>query len=112
MGYRVAAECYDTLADAQSAFYSSQNDAFVVGTTTQGQIYHFTGTAWNVKGITITSGGVIATRWDVAAPVRSFATCTQMTNTESFVDGLTLGWGVVAAMAVAWGYKQMKGQVK
>ena len=112
MGYRVGEVCYGTPADAEAAYYSSQAEVYVPSSTTQGQFYYWSGSAWRIKAFTINSVGTIAPRFDVLAPAHAFASCEETTNTSSFFDGMALGWGIVLAMTIAWGIRQMKGQLR
>ncbi|WP_316879616.1 hypothetical protein [Ralstonia wenshanensis] len=41
----------------------------------------------------------MTTMQDAAAPVLSFPTCD---TTAQFMDGMTVGWAITAAMVTAW----------
>lgn len=59
---------------------------------------------WQIERYVIAADGSLGSLGSVAVPVPSFPACDP---TEPFFDGVSAGWGVLAAMAVAWGVKAM-----
>jgi hypothetical protein len=112
MGYAFAGTCHETAGDALVAF----NKSFPV---------------WGDVNVTalssssVTGGGLLSysvlTRPISTNVVASrtgtlqLSACSDVdaiSATASFLDGMTLGWGIVFAMVVAWGFRQMKREAK
>lgn len=98
-GYKFADRCYSSIVDATSAKWSAakQTDA-TPGTTSYLTNIEWSGTAWVLNRYTLSSTGTLTLNTTTALPAQSFETCD---TSAQFLDGLTVGWGVAAAMIVA-----------
>lgn len=91
-GYIVKGECVG-VATAQDVLYSGLPPSVTPGVDVySAQFYRLSG-VWNL--LTYKNG--VHTASYPMSPM--FASCD---TTAPFFDGLTIGWGVVAAMVVAW----------
>lgn len=109
MGASFQGKCFQTVALATDAYYSAVPVQATPGNTSFLLYYKWSGTAWRMHGDSVNVFGTINSRWDVVAPAVAFPVCDEY---EALFDGMTLGWGVVLAMAVAWGFREMKRQAK
>lgn len=98
-GYLFSQTCYRTLAEATSAHWSVTPTDITPGSTSYISDVVWSGTAWVIKKYTLASNGTLTLNSTTTAPTLSFETCDTM---QKFNDGLSLGWGVVAAMAAVW----------
>lgn len=108
MGALFNAHCYATVADASSAYYGWQPMQQTAGTTSYRNYYKWSGTVWQHIGESISSTGVVTQRWAVTAAQVGFPMCNE---SESFNDGITLGWAVAGVMVVAWGWRIVRRQM-
>lgn len=103
-GYLFRDVCYPTLAAATSAYWSDDPVAITPGSTSYIADVVWSGTAWTIKKYTLSSAGALTLNSTTNAPTLAFESCDTM---QKFNDGLSLGWGVVVAMAAVWGVKFM-----
>lgn len=101
-GYLFHDVCYPTLAAATSAHWSVTPAHLTPGTTSYIADVVWSGSAWVIKKYTLSSTGSLTLNSTTNAPTLAFETCDTMAK---FNDGLSLGWGVVAAMAAVWGVR-------
>lgn len=87
--------CYPSSSEAVDAYYSNLAPAQTPGATSYVLEYVKTGAVWNLESYSVSSTGVWTTRSTTAAPVPTFPACDPAAN---FLDGVTIGWGVAAAM--------------
>lgn len=92
-GHIVNGQCVDVAASLDS-FYGVAPVVQTSGNPAYLSIINKSASGWMQD--TYQNGTLISS---VAAPTPLFADCD---TTASFVDGHLLGWGVVAAMVVAW----------
>lgn len=97
-GHIVNGQCVDVAASAD-LYFSSKPGSVVSGLTTYEMIYTKPSTVWNIKSVTYSSSGVATNRFEVPAVVPTFPTCD---TADTFIDGVTIGWGIAAAMVAAW----------
>lgn len=90
--------CYPSNAEALDAYYSQVAPAQTPGTTSYVNEFVKVSGVWQVKQYSVSSTGVWTTRSTTAAPVVTFPACDP---SGSFMDGITVGWGVAAAMVLA-----------
>lgn len=109
MGYLFDGSCYQTQATAEAAYYSGQPMQETPGATSYRNFYKWSGTTWQHIGESIASNGAVTQLWAVTAAEASFPTCDP---TESFFDGMALGWGVATAMVMAWGWLHLRRQMR
>lgn len=113
MGFLQNEICYNTALEATDAYWSRQ-DALL---TMDGQdnhdlhVYTFEGGAWLFREYFIAkNSGILTPEVSTVLPSIGHASCTfqpELTATDKFLDGSTLGWGVVAAMVMAWAIMQL-----
>ena len=104
-GYLYDQICFPTLGEATAAKWQKQPAGVTAGTTSYITNFDYSGSAWQIKRYTLSSTGTLTLNTTTAAPLQTFPTCDTFTN---FNDGLTLGWGVVAAMVAAYAFTLMR----
>jgi len=106
LGYSVRGQCFATAQEALDAFYTNTPPFMspLTGTTSFYKFhYQLTGTTWQLRSETITVLGDKVINFTVTAPTNIYGSCTLPADAASnFADGMTLGWGVAAAMVFAW----------
>lgn len=113
MGYRVGSSCYVSTNDALDAYYSSVPPVQAVTATGQVNLFTYSGGAWKMNSYSVSAAGAWTQRFSTNAPLVGFPVCdVPNDSTTNFFDGMTLGWGVVLAMAIAWGYRESKRHTK
>lgn len=112
MGAKFLGECYATAQEAQDVAYQDVENMWLVDNRTVVIKYVFEGGAWRYKRIEYATSGVANVQWDLPAASLQFPACDVEDSVTSFSDGMVLGWGVVLAMAIAWGFQKMKEQVR
>lgn len=98
-------KCYDSQSLALDAYYSQVAPAQTPGTTSYVNEFIKSGTTWQIKQYSVSSTGTWTTRSTTNAPVITFPTCDPV---QGFTDGLTIGWGIAAAMVAAAALVVMK----
>jgi len=112
MGFSYSGICYETPADALAAFQTAfpvwgdiNVTALSSSSVSGGGLLTYSVQTRPISTNTVASRtGTL--QLSVCDPVNA------TTPTASFLDGLTLGWGIVLAMAIAWGFRQMKREAK
>lgn len=99
-GALLGAVCYASQDAAADAYYSGAGPAQTPGGTTYLSEFVKVSGVWKVRRYQVASDGGVAMLTDATAPSVVFPSCDPM---ENFKDGMTAGWGVVAAMLLAWG---------
>lgn len=113
MGFRVGDVCYPTSGEALDHFYSLASPSMAPATTTAYTTFTNVGGVWQMAKYSINSSGVWSLNYSTTAPVVNFASCTVLDDaTTQFTDGVTLGWGVAAAMVAAWSIKFLADRLK
>lgn len=102
MGYNFNSTCYTTNAEAADAYFLSASPAFTSGSTSYLSWFEKVSNVWQIKRQSIAANGTVSNLNASTATVPAFPTCTQSQN---FLDGVTLGWGVAAAMIAAFAVK-------
>lgn len=106
LGFRTGDICYATSAEAVDAYYSGIPPYILTASTasiTYVHRYEKQGASWKfIKG-QYNSTGVPTTTYTASAPIITPPSC-QITNdpVSNFNDGMTIGWGVAAAMIIAF----------
>lgn len=98
-GALVGGRCYASQDAAADAYYSAAAPAQTPGGTSYLSEFVKVSGVWKLRRYQVASNGDVAMLTDATAPALSFPACDPAGD---FKDGLTMGWGVVAAMAVAW----------
>lgn len=109
MGYQFGTTCYSKKSDAENAYYTSQPMSQLPGSTTYRNYYKYSDLGnWTYVSETLASGGQKSVRYSSLAREATFPPCDE---SEQFLDGVMVGWGIVAAMAIAWGIRLMRHQL-
>lgn len=97
--------CYASLAEATAAHWSMNPVFITAGSTSYIADTVWSGTAWVVKKYTLSSTGALTLNSTTNAPALSFPTCE---TGQEFLDGMSVGWGVAAAIVAAWVVKNLR----
>lgn len=97
--------CYSTNAQAADAFFLSEGPAFVSGSTSFLSWFEQAGGTWVIVRQSIAANGVVSALPSSVATVPVFPSCDV---TETFFDGMAIGWGVAGAMVAAWVIKNLR----
>lgn len=109
MGSLVGNKCFASNSDAANAWFSAKDPSYTAGSTSYLSWFEYVGSVWQIKRQSISSTGVITNLTSSNATVPTFPTCDQSAD---FMDGITIGWGVVLAMVIAWSYRAMQRATK
>lgn len=104
-GAILGARCYPSQADALDAYYSGIAPVHAAGATSYVLDYVKSGGVWHQRSFEISEAGSWSLRSMTAVPALEFPACDP---TEKFMDGMAIGWGVVAAMAAVGAVILMK----
>ena len=105
MGALVNGKCFTSNALAADDFFSSKESSYTPGTTSYHAWFEKVSGVWQIKRQSISSTGVITNLTASNATVPTFPTCSE---TETFTDGLSLGWLVATVIVMAWGLAQIR----
>jgi len=105
MGSLLGSICYATSTEATDAYYSGKDPSYTAGTISYLSYFEKPSGTWEIVRKSIDSNGTITGLTSVTAPSLTFPTCDQST---SFIDGVTIGWGILAAMVAAYAFKLMQ----
>ena len=108
-GFLHGGQCYPSLAEATAAKWSVQPAGITAGSTSYITGAEWSGTAWVLKRYTLSSTGALTLNTTTNAPVQNFPTCNTF---ERFNDGMTIGWGVAAAMVCAYALRFVADRVR
>lgn len=98
-GALVGSVCYLSQDAAADAYYSAVAPSQTPGGTTYLSEFVKVSGVWKLRRYQVSSAGDVSMLTDAVAPAITFPTCDPA---GSFKDGMTVGWGVVAAMIAAW----------
>ncbi|EHP43590.1 hypothetical protein OR16_07781 [Cupriavidus basilensis OR16] len=99
-GALLGAMCYASPDAAADAYYSGAAPSQTPGGTSYLSAFVKDAGVWKLRRYQVNSAGEVATLTDAVLPTMTFPACDPL---ENFKDGMTVGWGVVAAMVLAWG---------
>lgn len=105
MGSFFDGKCYSSNSVAADAFFSAKEPAYTAGSTSYQSWFEKVGSVWQIKRQSIASNGAITNLTASTATVPTFTTCNQ---SQDFLDGVTIGWGVASAMIVVAAIKMMQ----
>lgn len=105
MGAHYNSTCYDSNAEAVSAYYSAMPVYFTSGATSYRSWYEQTAGVWQLKRQSIASNGTVTNLTTTNAPVPVFPVCDPA---ENFLDGMTVGWAIAAACIAVWSFNLMR----
>lgn len=104
-GALLGVQCFPSQAEALDAYYSKVLPVQTPGTPTYfNDVVQVSG-VWMLRQSSIDASGVWTLRSLTAAPGVTFPACDP---TASFFDGAAIGWGIAAAMVVAFSFKMME----
>jgi len=104
-GALLGVKCYPSQAEALDSFYSNIASVQSPGVTSYVIQYSKVASTWNQNSYSIDAAGVWTLRSSTAAPVVDFPACDP---TETFMDGMAIGWSVVAALVTVGAFKLME----
>lgn len=109
-GYSFNGTCYATQAQANDVYYAQHTVDVLPGATPYVSMFFWdsAANAWRHATYTVGTNGLWTQKTLVSMPTRSFPTCDTATT---FTDGMTVGWGIAAAMVAAWAVKNLKRSV-
>lgn len=102
MGSLVGTICYQSADLALDAYYAARGPSYTSGETSYLSYFEKAGSDWMIVRKSIASDGELTTLSSVVAPVVTFPDCNP---SEQFLDGMTLGWSIAAAMVAAYAIK-------
>ncbi|MFY9327489.1 MAG: hypothetical protein WAO76_05640 [Georgfuchsia sp.] len=97
--------CYASPDEAVDAYYSGSAPALTSGSTSYLTEFFKESGVWRAKSWSIASNGNATLRYNVVAPIPTFQACDPA---EAFLDGVSVGWGIAAAIVIAACILQMK----
>jgi len=97
--------CYSSQGEANDAFYGLTPPSVSAGSTSFFTQFAKVGGVWKVQRYNVAPDGTISSLSETTAPVMTFPACDP---TEQFFDGVTIGWGIAAAIIVAFTFKLMQ----
>lgn len=104
-GFEFQGRCHASAADAVDAYYTAAVPQIVSGTVSYATTFTKVGAVWKAQGYSIDAAGLWTLRYETLAPEPAFPDCD---TAESFQDGMTVGWGIAAAMLVAWSFNYFR----
>lgn len=102
MGSLVGSFCYQTAAEAVDAYYSGKEPSYTAGSTSYLSYFEKVAGVWTIVRKSIASNGAVTNLTSSTAPALVFPDCDPSTN---FLDGMTIGWMIAAAMVSAYAVK-------
>lgn len=104
-GALVGGRCFVSPEAAADAYYSAAAPSQTPGGTTYLSEFVKVSGVWKLRRYQVDAGGGVAMLSDATLPAMTFVECDPAGD---FKDGMTMGWGVVAVMAVAWAIMSVK----
>ena len=101
----VNGSCYSSVAAATDAFFSQQSAAFTSGPVSYLSNFQNDAGIWKLYQYSIDAAGVYTLRSATVVTVPTFPLCD---STESFFDGMAIGWGITLAMIAAFSFVQLR----
>lgn len=98
-GALVGGRCFASQESAADVFYSSAAPSQTPGAITYLSEFVKVSGSWRLRRYQVDANGKVAVLSDATLLAKSFPPCDPA---ESFKDGMAVGWGVVAAMLLAW----------
>ena len=101
----VNGSCYVSAAAAADAFFSQQPAAFTSGAVSYLSNFQNDAGVWKLYQYSIDAAGAYTLRSATVATVPTFPLCD---STESFFDGMAIGWGITLAIIAAYSFTQLR----
>ena len=105
MGSLVFDKCYPSGSSAADAFFSAKEPVLNAGSTSYLTWFEQVGGVWYVKRQSISETGVVTNLASSVATVPAFPSCDE---SQSFQDGLDVGWMLAALLVLSWGMLQIR----
>jgi len=102
MGAQFQNRCFPTNSEAVDAFFLAQGPSYTPGATSYQSWYEKVAGVWQIKRQSIASDGVVTNLTSSNATQPTFPECSE---SQPFLDGMAIGWGVAAAMCAAFGIR-------
>lgn len=92
--------CYSANSEAQDAFYSSSSPWHMMQSNNQSymQRFEFVSGVWRSRFYLYNAQNNMVLATDYVVPAFTFPSCNP---SQSFLDGVTIGWGVASAFVAA-----------
>lgn len=104
MGAFVGNVCYSTSAQALDAYYSAKAPDYTAGEVSYLAYPFKDGATWKIQRVSIAADGTETMLAAITAPDPGFPSCDPA---ESFIDGMTIGWMIAAAMIMAYAIRHL-----
>lgn len=104
MGYLSRTVCFATSQEAADAHYSGTGPSYTAGDTSYLSYYENVAGTWQITRKAIASDGTVTSLTSTAAPLPTFPECDQ---SQYFMDGMQIGWGIALAMIAVYSIKQL-----
>jgi len=104
-GALLGVQCYPSQAEALDAYYAGQSVSQLAGSTSYINEFVKEYGVWKIKAYSVDSSGVWTARYSTNAPGITFPACDP---TQSFQDGMVIGWGISTALVVVSAITFMK----
>lgn len=92
--------CYPTVSSATDAFFSSLPVSIITSSASTFRLLHLkVGSQWKQNKVVYNSTGLETQIYTVDITAPTFPPCDP---TQSYFDGMQIGWGIVAAMIAVY----------
>lgn len=108
-GYQFQGRCYESLSDANDAFFGSAAPAIAAGSTTYLTRYDKVSGVWKAVTEKYSASGSPQAVATATLNQAQFASCDSATG---ILDGVAVGWLVAAVLVVAWGARRLRALVR
>lgn len=104
MGYLSKGQCFASHSEALDRYYSDAMPEVLSGSTAYQTLFTKSGSTWMMNTYKIAANGNQTMQYSTPAPVPNFPVCDQSAD---FFDGMTVGWGIAAAMIAVYSLKMI-----
>lgn len=104
-GAVLGTRCFASADDAADAYFSGAAPSLVAGSTSYLNQFVKVSGVWNLKQYSIDSGGTSTLVYTAVAAVPAFPSCDE---SAPFLDGMSIGWAISAALVAVACFKLMQ----